>query len=125
MFRIVNEHSRQKVDNPAFRAIAQGRIVGLANHTVLLSQSGQEWPIDDSAAPIFGTAGDVQGAILVFREISDASDKNWSYKCNRRHWRKQTSARTNFWRRWPTNCAILGPHLQRATTLALCGEQSS
>ena len=71
VFRIVNEHSRQNVDNPAFRAIAQGRIVGLANHTVLLSKSGQEWPIDDSAAPIFGTAGDVQGAILVFREISE------------------------------------------------------
>ena len=50
VFDIVNEDTRKPVENPALRALREGRIVGLANHTVLLSKSGIEWPIDDSAA---------------------------------------------------------------------------
>lgn len=69
VFRIVNESSRQTVENPALRAIRDGTIVGLANHTILLSRDGREWPIDDSAAPIRTPRGSVGGAILVFREI--------------------------------------------------------
>ena len=69
VFRIVNEESRKPVANPAVRALAEGKIVGLANHTILISREGVEWPIDDSAAPIKSQAGEVRGAILVFREI--------------------------------------------------------
>jgi len=69
VLRIVNEETRENVENPALRALTEGRIVGLANHTVLISKDGTEWPIDDSAAPITSAAGEVRGAILVFREI--------------------------------------------------------
>ena len=51
VFRIVNELTRQPVDNPALRALREGAIVGLANHTVLVARDGTERPIDDSAAP--------------------------------------------------------------------------
>lgn len=71
VFRIVNEQTRQPVDNPALRAIREGRVMGLANHTILVSRNGSEWPIDDSAAPIRTIAGQVAGAILVFREIGE------------------------------------------------------
>ena len=71
VFRIVNEHTRQPVDNPAIRALEQGVIVGLANHTLLLSKDGTEKPIDDSAAPIRGDVGAIRGAVLVFRDIKD------------------------------------------------------
>ena len=54
IFRIVNEDTRQPVDNPALRALRDGVIVGLANHTVLIARDGTEWPIDDSAAPVRG-----------------------------------------------------------------------
>ena len=69
VFAIVNEETRAEVDNPALRALRDGKIVGLANHTILLTRGGGEWPIDDSAAPIRGRDGKIQGAILVFREI--------------------------------------------------------
>lgn len=69
VFRIVNEETRAPVDNPAIRALRDGQIVGLANHTILLTKGGGEWPIDDSAAPIRGRDGTTQGAVLVFREI--------------------------------------------------------
>lgn len=72
VFRIVNESSRQSVANPALRALAEGRVVGLANHTVLIARDGlTEYPIDDSAAPIQDAGGNVAGAVLVFRDITE------------------------------------------------------
>ena len=71
IFQIVNEETRQPVENPAVRALREGNIVGLANHTILLSKDGVEWPIDDSAAPIRGQDGSLNGTILVFRQIRE------------------------------------------------------
>jgi PAS domain S-box-containing protein len=70
VFTIVNEDTRQAVDNPALRAIREGAIVGLANHTVLITKLGTETPIDDSGAPIKTAAGKLLGAVLVFRDIT-------------------------------------------------------
>lgn len=71
LFRIVNETSRAVVENPALRALREGAIVGLANHTVLIARDGTEWPIDDSAAPIRSAGGETAGAVLVFRDITE------------------------------------------------------
>ena len=71
VFRIVNEDSRAKVENPALRALKEGLTVGLANHTLLLAKDGTERPIDDSAAPIRTEAGDIVGVVLVFRDVSE------------------------------------------------------
>jgi PAS domain S-box-containing protein len=71
VFRIVNESTRQPVDNPALRALREGVIVGLANHTLLLALDGTERPIDDSAAPIRGALGSITGSVLVFRDITE------------------------------------------------------
>ncbi len=71
VFRIVNEATRAPVENPAHRALREGVIVGLANHTVLIAKDGSERPIDDSAAPIRDGDGRVVGAVLVFRDITD------------------------------------------------------
>ena len=71
VFRIVHEDTREPVDNPAIRALQEGTIVRLANHTVLLARSGEEHPIDDSAAPIRDESGTTVGAVLVFRDVSE------------------------------------------------------
>jgi PAS domain S-box-containing protein len=70
VFRIVNETTRKPVDNPAFRALRQGVVVGLANHTVLIRKDGSECPIDDSAAPIRNEQGHVSGCVLIFRDVT-------------------------------------------------------
>ncbi len=70
VFPIVNEDTRQPTDNPALRALREGAVVGLANHTILLAKDGVERSIDDSAAPIRGDDGAVSGSVLVFRDIS-------------------------------------------------------
>jgi len=68
---IVNQATRAVVENPIRRVLKDGQIVGLANHTVLISKSGTEIPIDDSAAPIKGLTGDITGVVLVFRDVSE------------------------------------------------------
>ena len=52
VLRIVNEATREPAENPALRALRDGVVVGLANHTTLIRRDGAERPIDDSAAPI-------------------------------------------------------------------------
>ncbi|HRI49127.1 MAG TPA: PAS domain S-box protein [Pseudomonadota bacterium] len=71
IFRIINEHTRQPVDNPALRALREGRVVALANHTLLIARDGTERPIEDSAAAIREGAEPVLGAVLVFRDVTE------------------------------------------------------
>ena len=71
VFRIINEETRRTVENPTLRALREGVVVGLANHTLLIAKDGMEQPIDDSAAPIRNEQGEVAGVVLVFRDISE------------------------------------------------------
>jgi PAS domain S-box-containing protein len=71
VFNIVNERTRQPVANPALRALQEGTIVGLANHTLLIARDGTERPIDDSAAPMRDESGTPIGAVLVFRDVTE------------------------------------------------------
>ena len=70
VFHIVNESTRLPVENPATKALRQGVVVGLANHTLLIKKDGTECPIDDSAAPIRNEEGYVSGCVLIFRDVS-------------------------------------------------------
>lgn len=71
IFHIVYEGTREPAENPAARALREGVVVGLANHTLLIAKDGTERPLDDSAAPILNDKGDVVGVVLVFRDISE------------------------------------------------------
>jgi PAS domain S-box-containing protein len=71
VFRIVHEDTRAPVENPALRALREGAVIGLANHTLLLARDGSEAPIDDSAAPIREANGRIAGSVLVFRDVSE------------------------------------------------------
>ncbi|HEX8712816.1 MAG TPA: CHASE3 domain-containing protein, partial [Terracidiphilus sp.] len=71
VFRIVNEVTRAAVESPVARVLREGQIIGLANHTVLIGKNGTEVPIDDSAAPIRDGKGNIQGTVLVFRDVTE------------------------------------------------------
>ena len=70
VFRIANETTRAPVENPLHKVFELGRVVALANHTLLMRPDGSEIPIDESAAPIRDAGGNLIGAVLVFRDIS-------------------------------------------------------
>src|SRR5262249_8517161 len=70
IFQIINEDPRQPAENPLERVLRAGRVVGLANHTALISRSGVEFAIEDSAAPIMDSGGQLVGAVIVFHDVS-------------------------------------------------------
>ena len=71
MFKIVNSETRHEILNPVELVIRDGKTVGLANHTVLISKEGREYQISDSAAPIRDEKGIIHGMILVFSDVTE------------------------------------------------------
>ena len=71
IFRIINADTRKSVDNPVNLVLQTGGIIGLANHTILVSKDGSEYQIADSAAPIKNKSGEIVGIILVFSDVSE------------------------------------------------------
>ena len=69
--RIIDEASRKPVEDPTSRALREGTIVGLADHSALVAKDGTERPIDDSVAPIRNEAGDIAGVVLVLRDCTE------------------------------------------------------
>jgi PAS domain-containing protein len=70
VFVIRNAETGLAVENPVAKALREGRIVGLANHTRLIASDGRHIPIDDSAAPIHD-GGRISGVVLVFRDVTE------------------------------------------------------
>ncbi|MCL4493140.1 MAG: ATP-binding protein [Nitrospirae bacterium] len=71
VFHIINEKTRRPAENPVERVLKTGRIVGLANHTALISRDGTERSIADSGAPIVDSDGKIIGVVLVFRDVTE------------------------------------------------------
>jgi PAS domain S-box-containing protein len=71
IFPIFNEDTRAAVESPVDKVRRLGNVVGLANHTFLVSKNGKEICIDDSGAPIRDGAGKMIGVVLVFRDITE------------------------------------------------------
>lgn len=71
VFRIFHSDTRQPSRNPVQMVMEQGRVVGLANHTILVGRNGNEHHISDSAAPIRDTNGNIVGVVLVFSDVSE------------------------------------------------------
>ncbi len=69
VFNIANEETRKPVENPVSRVLREGIVVGLANHTVLITKDGKQIPIADSGAPIKDDQGHRMGVVLVFHDI--------------------------------------------------------
>jgi len=71
VFHIINEQTREKAENPVDKVRRANTVIGLANHTILISCDGSEYVIDDSAAPIRDNEGNMIGVVLVFRDVTD------------------------------------------------------
>ncbi len=71
VFHIVNQETRQPTENPVATCLAKGMRVGLGHHTLLISRNGDEFGIEDSAAPIRSPGGEVLGVVLVFHDVTE------------------------------------------------------
>lgn len=74
IFNIVIERTRERVESPFEKVMEMGSVVGLANHTILLSKDGREIPIADSGAPIIINE-QIVGVVLVFRDQTEEREQ--------------------------------------------------
>ncbi|NJL22458.1 MAG: diguanylate cyclase [Leptolyngbyaceae cyanobacterium SM1_3_5] len=70
IFQIVNELTREPIENPVEIVLRDRRIAKFSQDTLLISRSGKEVAIDNSAAPIRARDGQVVGAVLVFHDAT-------------------------------------------------------
>jgi len=70
VMRLRDAGTQSVLRNPVTLALKEERIVGLALNSNLLTQSGREYAVENSAAPIRNHLGEVSGAITVFRDAS-------------------------------------------------------
>ncbi len=67
---LINEATRHPMKSPADVSLSSGRVVNLTEQCVLINRNGQEFHIEDSAAPIFDRDNSIIGAVLVFHDIT-------------------------------------------------------
>ena len=91
VMRMVEEDSRVPAENPTHRALSEGIVLGLANHTTLTRRDGSEIPIEDSAAPIRSPTGAIIGAVMVFHNVTERRQKELALK---RSYQAEQEART-------------------------------
>jgi PAS domain S-box-containing protein len=84
VFHIVSEETRKAVEDPVEKVLLMDAVVGLANHTILLSKTGQEIAIDDSAAPIRADDSTIAGIVLVFRDVTQQRSLEAALRSNER-----------------------------------------
>ena len=71
IFNIANPKTREKAENPVKRLLQTGKIGGLINHNLLISKDGTESQIAESCAPIKDNEGNINGVVLVFRDVTE------------------------------------------------------
>jgi PAS domain S-box-containing protein len=71
VFKLLNEDTKERIDNPVEHVVRDNIVLGRSNHTILVSKSGDEIYIDHSAAPLRDGKGGVTGVVLIINDISD------------------------------------------------------
>jgi len=87
VFQIENALTGAPAEIPVERVIRDGLVVGLANHTVLVSRNGARYHIADSAAPIRDRAGTLLGVVMVFRDVTESYALRRALEDSEQHFR--------------------------------------
>jgi two-component system CheB/CheR fusion protein len=74
VFNIINQKTRLPSIIPVKKTLEHCTVQGVANNTILISRDGTEYVIADSCAPIRNRDGSVQGAVLIFRDVTERSE---------------------------------------------------
>jgi len=70
VLKLLTEKTREPIENPVMRALRERILIGGQAPALLVSRNGVEVPVEHSASPVRDDSGEVQGAVLVFRDIS-------------------------------------------------------
>jgi diguanylate cyclase (GGDEF)-like protein/PAS domain S-box-containing protein len=75
VLRVVDAESREPALSPLVQAMLEDKSVGLSPNAVLLHRDGREFAIEDTAAPIHDSSGQVIGAVIVFHDVGVARER--------------------------------------------------
>jgi len=92
VFHIINEQTRQPVENPVEKVFRLEIVVGLADHTILIAKDGREIPIDHSGALIRQSDGTVQGVVLVLRDFTEQKQAEEALRESEQRFRRLSEA---------------------------------
>jgi PAS domain S-box-containing protein len=70
IFNIITENTREAIDNPIQQTLNSGTTVVKMDNVILISTSGKQYNITYNVSPIKDKNGNVLGAVLVFRNIT-------------------------------------------------------
>jgi diguanylate cyclase (GGDEF)-like protein/PAS domain S-box-containing protein len=70
VLNLINEITREPIENPLLRALGRRDGASPVDHSVLITRAGQEVAIQESAAPICDRQGQVIGAVTVFHDVT-------------------------------------------------------
>jgi PAS domain S-box-containing protein len=71
-FQLVDQQTHQRVVNPVVKALYKGIVVEAAPDAVLLSKTGEERQIRETALPLRNDHGHVVGCALVWRDLGES-----------------------------------------------------
>lgn len=71
ILNVINEKSRKPALNPITLCLAEHRVIALTEDNLLISRTGEEFAIQESASPIRDTDGKTLGAVIVFHDVSE------------------------------------------------------
>jgi diguanylate cyclase (GGDEF)-like protein/PAS domain S-box-containing protein len=72
VMHIVDGATQELARNPAERVLELGAAVGMTTGSILIRRDGSTVPIEDNAAPIRDDRGRIDGAVVVFHDMSAA-----------------------------------------------------
>lgn len=69
---LINETTRQAVENPVTRSLRDGEVVAFEDHVALVQRDNQELAIAHTVSPIRDNTGKIIGAVMVFHDVAQA-----------------------------------------------------
>ena len=71
ILHVINSQTFEKIENLLEKVLKHEKWTGIHNHATLISRQGKEYQIADNGAPIRNEKGEIVGAVLVFRDVTE------------------------------------------------------
>jgi PAS domain S-box-containing protein len=94
VFHLIDENTRAREEDPAAAVFRERKVVAMSNHVLLVSRTGDECPIEDSAAPIHDAQGNLIGVVVVFHNATAARRARRDLRAHAQELEKRVAERT-------------------------------
>jgi len=75
IFNIINEHSGEPINIALNDCIEQCNPIRLASDALLISRNGEQFAIEESAAPILNSHDEPLGVVIIFKDVTEQRQK--------------------------------------------------